>query len=431
LLGCAGALPEVDPAGDSSAATAIADAVVFHSNGEEIDAATVSGGLSLAEALQLALRHDPRLQRALAEARGALAAAAEARKWPNPVLDFSILVPNKGVAMIESMLTVDVVKLLTTGTRAAAADASLRGACAAAVAVALDVVAETEVRFASAQAGQARLQLLQRRLLMARQLVDLARARSSAGEGSQLAILELDALRIELELDLADRSRELHEDRLMLLRLCGAPSLRDDFTLPEWTPLPPTQTAEERLVAAALRQRPEVQVARRQVDAAEQLAALAGWAPFEGTMAGFRADRDDGWRMGPTMSVPVPLFDGGGSARDRAAAMLSVQSHVRTQVLRQIVEEVRIAFAGVAAATANLERVRSELLPLQERRRTQAEAMFRAGQTDATPLLLAEQDLLAASTRRVELERDVAVQHAKLVRAVGGTAAFVAAERGE
>jgi outer membrane protein TolC len=108
-----------------------------------------------------------------------------------------------------------------------------------------------------------------------------------------------------------------------------------------------------------------------------------------------------------------------------------VQSHARTQVLRQIVEEVRIAFAGKAAAAANLERVRSELLPLQERRRTQAEAMFRAGQTDATPLLLAEQDLLAASTRRVELERDVAVQHAKLVRAVGGTTAFAAAERGE
>ncbi len=75
----------------------------------------------------------------------------------------------------------------------------------------------------------------------------------------------------------------------------------------------------------------------------------------------------------------------------------------------------------LAANTANLERVRRELIPLQQQRRQQAEDAYRAGQTDVTPLFLAEQDLRATQARAIDIERETALAQIRLQRAVGGS----------
>jgi outer membrane protein TolC len=84
---------------------------------------------------------------------------------------------------------------------------------------------------------------------------------------------------------------------------------------------------------------------------------------------------------------------------------------------------VRRARAQLESATANLARVRDELIPLQRQRREDIEAIYLAGQTDVTALLLAEQDLQASQAKLVELEERAAVSLTRLERAVGGPAA--------
>jgi outer membrane protein TolC len=148
---------------------------------------------------------------------------------------------------------------------------------------------------------------------------------------------------------------------------------------------------------------------------------IAGYGIFEGNSVGVAAERDDTtWSVGPALSVPLPLFDWGQARRDRAAALVVEARHQLTKTKRQIVEEVRKAYGTFRSSTDALERVRGELVPLQEQRREQAEAAYKAGQTDVTALLLAEQDLQAARARLIELQRRTSAAQIGLQRAVGG-----------
>ena len=174
-------------------------------------------------------------------------------------------------------------------------------------------------------------------------------------------------------------------------------------------------------MALALEKRPEVQSRRYELAARGAELRLTRFAPFDGAEIGVDAERDAGdWSVGPGISTPIPLFNWGQAKRQQAQAALIEARHDLTRVQRQVIEETRRAYAALAASQGNLDRVRNDLIPLQEKRREQAEAQWRGGQTDITGLLLAEQDLRAARTRQLELERRVSEALYRLQRAVGG-----------
>jgi outer membrane protein TolC len=88
-----------------------------------------------------------------------------------------------------------------------------------------------------------------------------------------------------------------------------------------------------------------------------------------------------------------------------------------------VIEEVRLSHEALVAHQQNLRRVREELIPVQQRRRQQAESAYRLGQADVTRLFLAEQDLRAAQARSLDIEREMSIALLRLRRAVGGVAA--------
>lgn len=178
--------------------------------------------------------------------------------------------------------------------------------------------------------------------------------------------------------------------------------------------------AESRWVEAGLAHRPEVQAVNWELSALGDDAALTRFAPFEGTEVGVKGDRDDGWSVGPSLTVPIPIFDMGQAKRAKVTAQQIEARHKLTEARRHVVEDVRRAYQSFAATQTNLERVRKELIPLQQQRRSQAEDAYRAGQTDVTALFLAEQDLQASLAKQVELEQATAVSLLRLERAVGG-----------
>jgi outer membrane protein TolC len=92
-------------------------------------------------------------------------------------------------------------------------------------------------------------------------------------------------------------------------------------------------------------------------------------------------------------------------------------------VRRQVVEETRAAYATVVAAGAALARLRTELVPLQEARRQQAEELYRAGERDVTVVIAAEQALQEARESAVNLQEKVDAAWSKLYRAAGGRGA--------
>lgn len=429
LTGCATSRP--DPAAEVAASTALglAQAIEFRTDGDPVDESPVAGdALTLGDAVRRAATTDPGLQAALARVRIAMADADQARLLPNPVLNF-VLRWGPGSPQIEVSLAQDLIQAFKIPRQSSAADNRLRQAAADAVTVALDTVADVQERYVAVQTLESLVPVLVERRELLDKLVATARARLEAQEGTRSDLTTLEAQRVELDVDIAEARRQLQEERLRLARLIGEPSGLAAWRVDPWTAPALASTVEARWIDAGLQNRPEVQSVTWTLAALGDDAALARLLPWDGLGVGIDAQRDGDWTVGPSVSTPVPVFDMGQARRARVTAEQIEARHTLTLAKRKVVEEVRVAFQSLAASAANLKRVQSELIPLQQQRRQQAEDAYRAGQTDVTALFLAEQDLRAARAKAIEVEQQMSVALVRLQRAVGGPG--VAATLGE
>lgn len=423
LAGCAGQRPDPRAELDAASALDLAEPIVFRVEAapldEPDDLGTSAGTLTRIEAVRLAAMTSPALQSALARVRIAMADSDQTRLLPNPVLSV-LLRWGPGKPQIEVSLAQDIVQALQIPTRARAADNRLRSAAADAVTVALDVVEEVQERYATVQALESLVPLIAERRDLLGKLVDTARARLNAGEGTRNDVTTLESQRVELEVELADSRRALREERLRLARLIGRPSSSALWAVEPWSAPNATEVDERVWLAIALKRRPEIQSVTWKLAALGDDMELVRLLPWEGSTAGVDATRDDRWFAGPSVSSPIPVFDTGQARRSRVTAEQIEARHELTLASRKVVEEVRVALQSLRASAENLRRVREELLPLQQTRRDQAEASFRAGQTDVTPLLLAEQDLRLSRAKAIDLERLQSLSLTRLERAIGG-----------
>lgn len=424
--GCASPPSVPDTPREITDATGIEAAIEFQWTGAPLDderGADSSVPLRRETAIGDALTSDPRLQSALARVQIALAESDRARTWPNPILNIVFRFPEGGGApIVEAGLAAELLALLRLPGRVRAADHRLSGASADAVTTALDIVAEVEEAYSAVQALDAVVPLLEARSALVMRLADLSRARLAAGEGSRPEVTAIEARRLEVEIEIAAKHRERLDARLRLLRLLGRPSGEAEFPLEPWSAPAIADLGDAEWIRRGLERRPEIRASRMEIQALEEEAALTGTSWLNGSTLGIDAERDGEWSMGPAAAVPIPLFDTGGPERARLAAARAELMHEITLVERRIVEDVRRAHESLRALVVGLRRVRDDLIPLQERRRSELESLFRAGQTDITPLLLAEQDLQAARVQRVELELATSIAHTRLERAVGGNA---------
>ncbi len=433
--GCVADPPDVDAARQVDEAVGWSPAVRFVVDGAPTDVgAPQPERLTLAGALRRAIETDPLLQAAIARTRVALADAEQARLLDNPVLDIAYrvstdpLLPNE----IEVGLSENLLALITRPARSAATDDRLRIAAADSVERALDAVAAVRDAYVAVQAADELVPLLEERARVLGRLVDLSKDRLAAGEAARVDVTTLETEQVALSLEIAERQILARDSRLTLTRLVGEPSADATWTLDPWTAPQASDESDDAWVRVALARRPDVMAREFEVKAREAEAEAAGLTLFDGIGAGGTATHSDGWTdAGPSVSAPIPLFDFGGPRRERARALVVEARHQLTEARRGAVEVVRRAHASYAALLASLGRVRNELIPLQEQRRSQVEAIYRNGQVDVTALLLAEQDLQGAHVKRVELEQRVSAARTQLERAVGGAGAATAVEAAE
>jgi outer membrane protein TolC len=378
-----------------------------------------AGVLTLQDAVQSALLNSPELQTALAQVQAALAESRQTRLLPNPVLSFAFRLPEGGgPPAIEAGVAAELLSLLQRPRQAAAADSRARSAAADALRVALDVVLDVQQRLAAVQAADAQAQILQQRLSTVEKVLAVAEARLRAGEAAQLDVLTLTAQRAELETEILEIEAQGRDERLALARLLGHPSADPAWPL---APLPPPVEAgdEAAWLQAGLQHRPEIQIQRWELAALGDEAALARYSFWEGG-GGLHAERDGSWSAGPALDLPLPLFDGGQARQALAEARVAEARHRLTHSTRQVVEEVRRAWAALNACRRTVDKVEADVIPLQERRLAQAEAQYRSGLADVTAVLLAEQDAQASRAKQVALQHALRLAAFRLQRAAGG-----------
>ena len=413
--------PGHDTARQIQSASGLATAIAFHTDSLPLNAAKASNTLTLSEAIEGALRQSAELQIALAEVRVAQAEAHQSRLLPNPVLDIALRFPEGGGStIVETSVSADLVKVLQMPRRISASDAALRAASARAVTIALDAIAKTQRGYFTVHALRSEVELITQRTSHLTELLAIAQARLKAGEITQLDVTTLKAEQTVAAIDLRDRKLQLDLEELALARLLGQPGGTTDWSLA--TPLPaiPTTGDESGNITRALRTRPEIQAERWQLASLKDHRALARLAWMEGAAAGLDAERDSDWSLGPSVDVPLPLFDWGQAQRAKARAQAIAARHRLTKTLRQIVQEVRQAQVSLAQLGVIVRQAREELVPLQTERVRLARAVYEAGQSDITPMRLAELDLLEARRKLLQLELRTALASTQLERSMGG-----------
>ncbi len=423
LVGCQAWIPP-HPERDAAVATGVADAIEFHHEGlPDQDPRGVSNNLTLPDAVRRALQSHPSIQAALAAVRVAEAEAAQTRLLPNPIINLAFRLPESGGPPIVAVsLAAELLSLVQKPGQVRVADFRLRAASAQAVIVVLDVVTEVRQRYAAVQALDALMPVLEEREKLLDRLLAIAESRLRAGEGIRLDVTTLEAQRAELDVEMIEQRAERRQQRLQLSRSIGQPLDAARWTVTPWTEAPVVRTDEAAWIRTALEHRPELQAKLWELSALGVEVGLARWAFIEGGEADVEAERDGTWSTGPSIGVPIPIFDWGQAQRAKAQALRTQTLHEMTDQRRTVIEEIRTAREALQASLEAYRRVRDGVIPLLEKRRREATSQWEAGQSDILPLILAEQDLEAAKARRIEFERKATEALIHLERAVGGPA---------
>jgi len=400
-----------------------------------LDEPAVPGRLTLSDAMHRAITTDPALQAALARVRMAVADADQVRLLPNPVM-FVVVRFGAGSPQVEASFVQDFMAALQIPRRASAADNRLRAAVADAVTAALDSAAEAQERYAAAQTASALVPALRTRMQVVEQMSTIADDRLASGEAGAGDVATLGAQRVSLEVDIQSALLAERETRIRLARVIGEPSSAATWELDTWSKPPTELQPETAWISTALKHRPEIQSIGWQLAALgddKALAHLVPWEeedallplpnPWEPASAGVDYQKDGNDAIGPSIATPVPIFDMGQARRARVSAEVQAARNDLLSARRKAVEEVRTAYQTLLTSTANLRRIREQLIPLQERRRSISDGAYRAGEADVTVLFLAEQDLRLAQVQAIEVELQASNALVRLQRAVGGAAA--------
>ena len=422
VIGCTGPVPDHNAEATAAAITGVGDAIVFQNKAQPINEIIADETkLTLIDAGRLALKNDPEIQAALARVRVAQAGAQQARLLPNPV--FNIVVRahvNGGPAILTPSIAEDLIGILEIPGKSNAADHRLRQSVSNAMTIVLGTLTDVQTKYVEIQTIEASVGILAERKTLMEKLLEVAKARLKSKEGIGLDVTAIEAQILNLETDSDQKNIDLHNARLAMARMIGSPLNKAMWAVEAWV-LPPTVSSAQPLwIRAALQNRPEIQAQKWELAALGDDLKLTNFAPWEGATAGIEAERDGGWSLGPAGSTPVPIFDTGWAKKKKASAEVLGARHELTKSQRAVIEQVRRTYDEYAASIKVLARTRDSLIPLQEKRRTQAEAAYKIGETDLTTVLVAQEELQDARIKLVDLQSKTSIAYYNLVRSIGG-----------
>jgi cobalt-zinc-cadmium efflux system outer membrane protein len=289
---------------------------------------------------------------------------------------------------------------------------------------ALDTVADVQKEYAAVQAGAA-LVAYRKTVIEANEgAAELSRQLYAAGnlnafkETTQLVTYE------EAALDLTRDELELLRHRERLNRLLGLWGPRADWTIADALPvLPAADPPLEHLEALAVKQRLDVDAARKQRLLMAKAVGLARSTRFVGRLdVGVDAHQDaDGPRViGPSLSLELPIFDQRQATIARLQAQESQAEHRLNAVAVEARSEVRLARAELIAARQIVERYQVSIVPMRDKALEEAQLFYNGMLFGLHQLIDIKQAQVMAHARYIAALRDYWSARADLERAVGG-----------
>ena len=377
--------------------------------------------LSAEDAAQIALLNNPGLQARYAELGIAEADLVRASRWSGPKLGFARLARGDEIER-EASVFFDVLGLLSIPLSTKAQEKRFAAAQQRASEEALNLALATRKAWFDAVAAQQTAKYMEDVQLAAEASAELARRMAETGNWPLLRRAREQAFYADATTQLA-RARLAHTvAREKLTRLMGLWGEDVGYALPERLPdLPPAAREGLELEAQALRQRLDVQAARRDAESlAESLGLtrvtryvdLIEVGALRTTETGQEVKR--GWEL----ELRIPIFDFGAARAARAEYLYLQAVNRAADTAIRARSEVRESYATYRTAFDIARHYRDEIVPL--RKRISEEMLLRySGMLSSVFELLADSRAAVASVNAyLEAQHDFWIAEADLQMAL-------------
>jgi cobalt-zinc-cadmium efflux system outer membrane protein len=361
------------------------------------------------DAVQIAMLNNRDLQAIYSDLGLAQADLVQAGLFRNPILDAAVLFPLSGVRPdLQLTVVISFLDALYVPFRKRVAAAQFEEAKLRVTGAVLDLVAQVRRAFYEHQANEQMRELretivqalaaswdVSRRLREAGNITDLDLARDrAAAETSKLALRSAEIA--------ARQSRERLND---LMGTWGEQTGWEiDGRLPD---VPAEPLPVEGVERVALSRSIDLSQARQRIiTAGHQLGYDRATALIPETEVGVEAEREEGWKVGPVLSVPLPLFDQGQARVGRATTELRRTQQEYYALAVRIRATARAVRDRMLGARDRALYYRDILLPLQERIVNEAQLQYNAMQIGVFQLLRDRERQIETGAAYVEVLRE-------------------------
>ena len=381
--------------------------------------------LQVSTAVQIALLRNPELQQQFARLGISAADVFDVSRLSNPGLALAVLLPQGSATGNKwcAGATLGFRDLLLRHARTGMAKSAYRRTEELVAAAILNLGIEVQQAWFDCVGATQRAAVRQTIDEAAQSTVELARRYQHAGNVDQLT-LQLHAAAASEARIASQRARgESAEARGRLQSLMGLSAAETQWTVPQTLPEPlATETSTTNLQSLAMTKRLDLAAARTQVSVLEQqLAATRHYRYLGASTVGVAGEREaDGTRrIGPSLSLALPLFNQGQGAVARAIAELSAAHAAQRQIELQIGNDVQRQSDRMQLAREQAASFREGLIPQREAVVARLQEQVNFMLTDTFNLLLAKQQEYTAYEGYIEAVRSYWSARVDLMHAVG------------
>jgi len=361
------------------------------------------------DAVQIAMLNNRDLQAIYADLGLAQADLVQAGLFRNPVLDAAVLFPLSGVRPdLQLGVVVSLLDALYVPLRKRVAAARFEEAKLRVTGVVVDFAAQVRRAFYEHQANEQMRELRQTVVHALAASWDVSRRLHEAGNVTDLDLARDRAAAETAKLALRSAETAARQSREHLNELMGTWGQQTgweiDGRLPDIPAEPLPVSGVERV--ALSRSIDLSQAGQRIVIAGQQLGYDRATALIPETEVGVEAEREEGWKVGPVLSVPIPLFDQGQARVGRAMAELRRTQQEYYALAVRIRATARAVQDRMLGARDRALYYRDILLPLQERIVNEAQLQYNAMQIGIFQLLRDRERQIDTGAAYVEVLRE-------------------------
>jgi cobalt-zinc-cadmium efflux system outer membrane protein len=382
--------------------------------------------LTTESAVQVALYRNRALQAALAEIGIARAELVQAGLLQNPVLSadvrFAVGAAGTGadLALVQEFLSILQIPL-----RKRVAEAERDATVFAVGAAIFELATAVREAFYDAQGAEQMVELGRTAAEATSLSADVARRQHEAGNLTDLDYANEQALDADAALALSDAEVEILVKRERLTALLGLSGDETRWSIARRLPaLPPTERDASGLESLAVSKRLDLAEASQRIQASAQAVALVrfyGLLPeaSAGVASEREPDEDGLWSVGPSIELPIPLFDQRQARLAAARARQRQREESFAALAVEVRSEVRLAWAHLDAARSRATYYEKVVLPLRRKILGETQREYNAMQVGVYQLLAAKRGEIEAGRGYIESLRDYWRGRVALERALG------------